>query len=750
MVGIVFFIIAGLQYTFLLTVFAGMQEHMKDVSSVWKGWDTSITKTITKPLFENVGGYLYLFIPLLTMGVINKEVNNGTIKLLYSSPVQPRDIVLGKFLGLLAFTGILMILLVLVLVTVFFSVNQPDYMSFVSAVLGLFLLAATYISIGLFISSLTHYQIVAGMITFLLFFILENMSNIWQQYDVVRDITWFLSLSGRIENFIGGLFTSRDLCYFLLIIGMFIGFSLVKMQGIYEKNGWKFSLPRYLIITTVVLLLGYLTSRPGYILYADLTREQTNTIHPVTQAELKKLGEDTLTVTLFVNLFDPSSGAGMPQNRNRYIWKFWEKYQRFHTAMKFNYVYYYDVTKSDSLIFTERYPGKGMAEVAEEFCESEDLSFSLFKTPREIRKMIDLEGEGKRLVMLLQYRDKSTFLRTFPSSEPWPDEVHVSASISRLLNGPVPQLVFTTGHFERNPFRFSERDYHSTTAMKISRVSMLNLGADIDTVNLERMEIPETTSVLVVADPRSSFSPVEMEKMERFLAGGGNIFFTAEPGKQHVLNPLLRSVGVQLDPGTIVRQDPNEMPHVLLTQLTDTGVFLAGERILYVMQKYPSRRFPVKLVGATAMSYQNSNGFRCEPLHYLPGSDGAWIENGTLVVDSAAPVFSSDEGDIKKTAYSTGVKLSRIVNNKEQRIIISGDADYLTPLRDNGGILGNSAYAWLLYNKFPKYVNGPVPRDTTMKIGANTARAIFIINIFVLPGIMLISGVIVLIRRSRK
>ena len=749
-VGIVFLLIAGLKYTLLMHFYASLQEHMKDVSSSWTGIENSLSSTLTAPLFETVCDYMYLFIPLLTMGVINKEVNAGTIKLLYSSPVKPKDIVLGKFFGLLGFAGILMVFVLILLMAMFIAVDQPDFMVWVSAVTGIYLLTAAYIAIGIFISSLTNYQIVAGIVTFLLFFLLNIMGGIWQQYDLVRDLTWFLSISGRVQNFYNGLITSRDLCYFLLLIGMFIGFSLVKLQGIYEKGGWKTSLPRYLIITGAVLVLGYLSSRPGYVWYADLSRQQVNTLHPVTKEIVSELGDDELTVTLYSNLFDPVSAAGMPQNRNNYIWKFWEKYQRFHPNIRFRYVYYYDVRSRDSSSFMSRYPKKTIGEVAEELCEARDLPLSLFKDPREIRKMIDLDAEEKRLVMLLEYRGRKAWLRTFPSSVPWPDEQHVSASISRLLRDSMPELLFTGNHLERSPFRYTERDYYASTTLKMSRFAMINLGADVDTINLLEKDIPATTSALIVADPRTELSGIATEKIEKFISNGGNAMFYAEPGKQYVLNPLLSKLGVHLDAGTIVNPGPNEMPHILMTHITDTGSYLAGEFWLYQMQIFPSKKQKVKLAGATAISYSDTMGFRIEPIHYFPGSNTAWIENGTLVVDSAAPGFSAAEGDIRKGSYVTGVKITRNINGKEQRIIVTGDADYATPMRQNGGVLGNSAYSWLLYNEFPKYTNRPVPPDTKLLIGGDTGKLIYITYLFLLPGLLLILGIIILIRRSRK
>jgi len=93
--------------------------------------------------------------------------------------------------------------------------------------LGLALLASTYMAIGLFISCLTNYQIVAGIATFIVFTLISSVGGIAQQYDFIRDITWFLALAGRTESMLYGLITTRDIFYFILVITLFLGLAVI-------------------------------------------------------------------------------------------------------------------------------------------------------------------------------------------------------------------------------------------------------------------------------------------------------------------------------------------------------------------------------------------------------------------------------------------------------------------------------------------------------------------------------------------
>ncbi len=79
-------------------------------------------------------------------------------------------------------------------------------------------------------SSLTIYQIVSALATFLTFYVLSEIGKLWQQYDLVRDLTWFFSIRGRTEKMIRGLITTRDVMYYLLIIFMFVSFTMLRIK----------------------------------------------------------------------------------------------------------------------------------------------------------------------------------------------------------------------------------------------------------------------------------------------------------------------------------------------------------------------------------------------------------------------------------------------------------------------------------------------------------------------------------------
>jgi ABC-2 type transport system permease protein len=126
-----------------------------------------------------------------------------------------------------------------------------------------------------------------------------------------------------------------------------------------------------------------------------------------------------------------------------------------------------------------------------------------------------------------------------------------------------------------------------------------------------------------------------------------------------------------------------------------------------------------------------------------------WLKAGPLVVDSADIVFSPQEGDAKG-AFPTALSLTREINGKEQRIIICGDADWMSNLRGGGGAISRGIFSWLDYNKFPTYTPRTDPEDSLLLIGPGTAKVLKIVYVWVLPALVLLMGTVLLIRRKRK
>src|SRR5258708_6661045 len=342
---IAFMVQCAVFYTGILDLIARFQDLEVRNNPKFRGFSASLTHGIFLDgdgIFSSALQNLYLYVPLLTMGLISREINNGTIRLLYSSPVKVREIVWGKYLAIMIYNLALVSVVGIFMVSAAFNIKSVDYGLLFSAVLGFYLMLCAFTAIGIFMSSLTTYQIVSAIGSFIVLFILGRIGGLWQRIDFVRDLTYFLSLQGRTVNMLKGLISTKDVIYFVLIVYMFLAFTYFRLKGGRESKPWFVKAGRYGVVFALVLLIGYISSRQRLIGYWDTTAGKVNTIHERTQAIVKELGDDLLEVTLYTNLLGGGVDRGLPEGRNPYLSTLWEQYARFKPDIKYNYVYYYD------------------------------------------------------------------------------------------------------------------------------------------------------------------------------------------------------------------------------------------------------------------------------------------------------------------------------------------------------------------------------------------------------------------------
>ena len=205
-------------------------------------------------IWKTVKLMLFFIMPLLTMGMISQEFNRGSIKLLFSSPISSRQIILGKYLGMMFYGLTIMGVLMFYVLIAWGLVDSFEWQAVLTGLLGLFLLLGFYAALGLFMSTLTTYQIVAalGMLVMLAF--LGVISEVGQEYAFVREVTYWLAIGNRTNNFIKGLIGSEDVLYFVILSCMFLEFAILKMQLKRERCSFLNKTVRYLGVFMIAML----------------------------------------------------------------------------------------------------------------------------------------------------------------------------------------------------------------------------------------------------------------------------------------------------------------------------------------------------------------------------------------------------------------------------------------------------------------------------------------------------------------
>ena len=136
-----------------------------------QGGNVDINQQLIRPLFLNASVILLFVLPLITMRTYSEEKRSGTIELLLTSPVTDVEIIIGKFLGAMALYAA-MLAITVIHVGLLFSYGNPEWKVVVTGYVGLLLMGGCFISVGLLISSMTRNQIIAGMVTFVVFLML--------------------------------------------------------------------------------------------------------------------------------------------------------------------------------------------------------------------------------------------------------------------------------------------------------------------------------------------------------------------------------------------------------------------------------------------------------------------------------------------------------------------------------------------------------------------------------------------------
>ena len=189
-----------------------------------------------RSLFNIIPLVYLFFIPAVTMSLIAREKNLGTMEVISTLPLKDIDFVAGKFLAAfsLVVTGLLVTLIHFI--TLIQVGTNVDYGAVFTGYLGLALAGAVYSSVGTFASSITDNQVVAfiiGIFIVLVFFLMDKMLMFVPVY--LTGIIQYLSVDYHLSNISRGVIDSRNLVYFASVVGFFL-FTTVQ---ILEIRKWK-------------------------------------------------------------------------------------------------------------------------------------------------------------------------------------------------------------------------------------------------------------------------------------------------------------------------------------------------------------------------------------------------------------------------------------------------------------------------------------------------------------------------------
>jgi ABC-2 type transport system permease protein len=195
----------------------------------------NINQHLIRGLLQNASVIILFLLPMVTMRTYAEEKRSGTIELLLTSPLTDVEIILGKFLGAVGLY-VALLAVTLVYVAFLFWYGDPEWLPLVSGYLGLLLLGSCFISLGLFISSTTKNQMVAGAATFvlaLLLWIVDWMAD--GAGPTTGAILRYLSITQHFDDFGKGVIDTKHVVYYL----SFISFGLFLTLKSVDSERWR-------------------------------------------------------------------------------------------------------------------------------------------------------------------------------------------------------------------------------------------------------------------------------------------------------------------------------------------------------------------------------------------------------------------------------------------------------------------------------------------------------------------------------
>lgn len=673
-------------------------------------------------IYEVIQDSIYLYIPLLTMNLMSREYASGSDKLLYSSPVSSAEIISGKFLSMLVCSGIFTLILALPAVGVVFMVPHADITLLLSALLSMFLLIMTYCSIGLFMSSLTSYQVVAAVATLSALAFFNFVGTIGQNSPAIREITYWLSIKGRASEMVGGLICSEDVIYFIAVTAFFLILSIIRLDNHKIRRTLPGKLLRYGAAFAGLVLVAFVSSRPALRTFYDATWAKERTLSEESQKVMRQL-DGGMTITTYVNVLDEEFINYTPSQQMRDRDRF-KQYTRFKPEIKMKYVYYYSPIVDTSIL--NRYPGLSEEQIARELASAKGYRKGPLLKAEDLKDEIDLAGEKYGFVRVIRRESgEEARLRLFDDMLHHPGETEISAAMKKMFVDPV-KIGTVKGHGERSVTRKGDRDYSIFATNRTFRNAMINQGFDMLEVDLSQGGIPEEINILLIADPLSEYSETDLAELDKFIARGGNILALTDVGHEAASGGILSRLGIRS--GETVDAEATIPAKGTQEAVDQIGGFFKN------LIRYKATA-AVNMPGAGSLEVVDTSVFKATPL---------------LVTDSLA-------GPVKVLAMSLSRKLD---SDKEQRAIVLADADcfsnsFLQLANRQSTTSYNfsmlpASFRWLCYGEFPVSSSRIPRKDTDISLtptGMPLVRNIYCIAI---PLLLAAAGTAVIMRRRRK
>jgi ABC-2 type transport system permease protein len=276
-----------------------------------------------RPLFRWMPVLTIFLVAALTMRQWSEEQRSGTLEVLLTLPVRRVDLVLGKFLAVMALVALALALTLFLPITVAI-LGSLDWGPVIGGYLAALLMASAYAAIGLFVSSRTDNQIVSLIATVFLggiFYLLGTTGVTGLVGDTLSEILRAIGTGSRFESIERGVIDLRDLVYYLSLTVFFLGLNIASLDAKRWSKGPQTAAYRRQVIVSVILVAANLVALNTWLfplggLRADLTADREYSLSPVTRDLVRNLQEPLLIRGYFSEKTHPLLAPLVPAIRD--------------------------------------------------------------------------------------------------------------------------------------------------------------------------------------------------------------------------------------------------------------------------------------------------------------------------------------------------------------------------------------------------------------------------------------------------
>ncbi len=468
--------------------------------------------------FDFAPWILILLIPAITMRSFSEEYKQGTYEILKSLPIPTRSILVGKYLGVVSITilAILPTFFYAIVLNYLSAVGGIDWGATIGAYIGLIALAAVYVAVGVYMSSVTKHTMIALLGSILISIFL------YKGFDWIADLKFFqngydfyirqLGLSAHYQNLNKGAIGLADILYFKIVILLF-------GLGAIEQLSGKF---KYSWVLLVMLLLNVLSHL--YPLQIDLTKDQRYTMSSQSKILIQDI-KQPVKIHFYL-------GGELPAHYKKLelaTIQFLDQLQQINpTWISWDQTVPGELYKDSALmIFYDSLQKQGLP--IDRFQNTETITDKKLDQLLVPGLLIEVEGQKP---IAIDLRSSKQFFKPYNIVKELP-EIDIEASFNAaeaLLEYKIVQAIYLMNRTVRPSIAYlvgnGEPLDYTVNDLGQSIKNQYNLGV----FDLKK-GFPDASKIntLLIVKPTMRFTELDQLKIDQFILAGGNVIWALDP-----------------------------------------------------------------------------------------------------------------------------------------------------------------------------------------------------------------------------